>query len=294
MLFLTARDALPDRISGFTAGGDDYVTKPFSFAEVVARLRALLRRGRRRRRRVESGGLRLDPVDACGLAPARRRSRSRRPSSGCSPRSSAGPGEAVPAARADPNRRGRTARIVRDNTLDTYLGAAAHASWRRCPARRLDHNRARRRLHARVSAYRSWRGVRGRLLLVVLAAVVVAIAATIFGFNRLFTDSSTRDANALVRGRAASALTGVQVVNGKVRVREVSADAELDGLVWVFSSGRVIEKPRAEQAVDLAARQLAGATVSPSRRRRCRHPPLRGTDRERRSAARHARGRGSP
>jgi hypothetical protein len=105
-----------------------------------------------------------------------------------------------------------------------------------------------------VSAHRSWRGVRGRLLLVVLAAVVVAIAATIFGFNRLFTASSTRDANALVRGRAASALAGVQVVNGKVRVREVSADAELDGLVWVFSGGQVIEKPRAEQPVDLAAR----------------------------------------
>jgi signal transduction histidine kinase len=112
-----------------------------------------------------------------------------------------------------------------------------------------------------VSAHRSWRGVRGRLLLVVLAAVVVAIAATIFGFNRLFTASSTRDANALVRGRAASALAGVQVVNGKVRVREVSADAELDGLVWVFSGGQVIEKPRAEQPVDLAARQLAGTTA---------------------------------
>ena len=51
-------------------------------------------------------------------------------------------------------------------------------------------------------------------------------------------------------------------MNGKVRVREVSADAELDGLVWVFSNGRVIEKPRAEQAVDLAARQLAGARLA--------------------------------
>jgi two-component system, OmpR family, response regulator len=38
VLFLTARDALPDRLSGFDAGGDDYVTKPFVFAEVVARL----------------------------------------------------------------------------------------------------------------------------------------------------------------------------------------------------------------------------------------------------------------
>jgi DNA-binding response OmpR family regulator len=44
VLFLTARDAMPDRLSGFSAGGDDYVTKPFHFDEVVARLRALLRR----------------------------------------------------------------------------------------------------------------------------------------------------------------------------------------------------------------------------------------------------------
>ena len=44
VLFLTARDALTDRLSGFTVGGDDYVTKPFDIEEVVARLHALLRR----------------------------------------------------------------------------------------------------------------------------------------------------------------------------------------------------------------------------------------------------------
>jgi len=44
VLFLTARDAVEDRIAGITAGGDDYVTKPFSLEEVVARLRGLLRR----------------------------------------------------------------------------------------------------------------------------------------------------------------------------------------------------------------------------------------------------------
>jgi two-component system OmpR family response regulator len=44
VLFLTARDSVEDRIAGLTAGGDDYVTKPFSLEEVVARLRALLRR----------------------------------------------------------------------------------------------------------------------------------------------------------------------------------------------------------------------------------------------------------
>lgn len=61
LIFLTARDAPPDRISGFGAGGDDYLTKPFEFAELVARLNALLRRSRRDPADVV-GDLRLDPL----------------------------------------------------------------------------------------------------------------------------------------------------------------------------------------------------------------------------------------
>ncbi|TCO49285.1 response regulator receiver domain-containing protein [Kribbella antiqua] len=44
ILFLTARDSVEDRVAGLTAGGDDYVTKPFSLEEVVARIRLQLRR----------------------------------------------------------------------------------------------------------------------------------------------------------------------------------------------------------------------------------------------------------
>ena len=44
ILFLTARDATEDKITGLTVGGDDYVTKPFSLDEIVARIRAILRR----------------------------------------------------------------------------------------------------------------------------------------------------------------------------------------------------------------------------------------------------------
>lgn len=44
VLFLTARDAVEDRIAGLTAGGDDYITKPFSLGEVIARIHAVLRR----------------------------------------------------------------------------------------------------------------------------------------------------------------------------------------------------------------------------------------------------------
>ncbi|MCB0867474.1 MAG: response regulator transcription factor [Solirubrobacterales bacterium] len=68
VLFLTARDSGPDRVSGFSVGGDDYLTKPFVFAELVARLRVLERRAGHTDRSV-SGDLRLDPVRhvlACG------------------------------------------------------------------------------------------------------------------------------------------------------------------------------------------------------------------------------------
>ncbi|MDQ3994461.1 MAG: response regulator transcription factor, partial [Actinomycetota bacterium] len=61
VLMLTARDAVEDRVSGLDAGADDYLTKPFSFAELLARLRALARRPPLERPAVlEAGELRLD------------------------------------------------------------------------------------------------------------------------------------------------------------------------------------------------------------------------------------------
>ena len=63
VLMLTARDAVGDRVAGLDAGADDYLTKPFSLAELRARLRALVRRGARERPTVlEVGDLRLDPA----------------------------------------------------------------------------------------------------------------------------------------------------------------------------------------------------------------------------------------
>lgn len=63
VLMLTARDAVADRVRGLDAGADDYLAKPFSFTELAARIRALIRRGAHERPAVlQVGDLRLDPA----------------------------------------------------------------------------------------------------------------------------------------------------------------------------------------------------------------------------------------
>jgi two-component system OmpR family response regulator len=63
ILMLTARDAVRDRVAGLDEGADDYLTKPFSYAELLARLRALVRRGAvERPTALRVGDLRLDPA----------------------------------------------------------------------------------------------------------------------------------------------------------------------------------------------------------------------------------------
>jgi two-component system OmpR family response regulator len=63
VLFLTARDAVEDRVRGLDAGGDDYLVKPFAFSELLARLRALTRRGTVERPAVlQVGDLEIDPA----------------------------------------------------------------------------------------------------------------------------------------------------------------------------------------------------------------------------------------
>jgi two-component system OmpR family response regulator len=63
ILMLTARDAVRDRVTGLDRGADDYLVKPFSYAELLARLRALVRRGHAERpTEIRVGDLRLDPA----------------------------------------------------------------------------------------------------------------------------------------------------------------------------------------------------------------------------------------
>jgi two-component system OmpR family response regulator len=63
VVMLTARDSVDDRVAGLDSGADDYLVKPFAFAELLARLRALARRGKPERPSVlEVAGLRLDPA----------------------------------------------------------------------------------------------------------------------------------------------------------------------------------------------------------------------------------------
>ena len=118
VIFLTARDTLPDRLSGFAAGGDDYLTEPFAFAELVARLHALTKRGGNDLG-AQVGELRLDPgthAASCGgetvdLTPTEFRILARLASR---------PGDAVRRRQlveaAWPH-----GAIVHDNTLDVYI-----------------------------------------------------------------------------------------------------------------------------------------------------------------------------
>ena len=119
VIFLTARDALPDRLAGFAAGGDDYLTKPFAFAELVARLRALIKRAGGDPV-VDAGGLRLDPAThaaSCGgervdVTPTEFRILA----------SLAGAGGEVVRRQALVSAAWPDGAIVHDNTLDAYIG----------------------------------------------------------------------------------------------------------------------------------------------------------------------------
>jgi two-component system OmpR family response regulator len=119
VLFLTARGALTDRLSGFHAGGDDYLVKPFAFKELVVRLRALIRRGAEPAEPPDEDRLRLDPArhsvavegDDVALTPTEYRLLA---ALAARPREVVRRAELVAAGWPD-------GAIVHDNTLDAYV-----------------------------------------------------------------------------------------------------------------------------------------------------------------------------
>jgi DNA-binding response OmpR family regulator len=118
VLFLTARDAITDRLAGFSAGGDDYLTKPYHFDELVARLRAVLRRAGADPAQT-IGTLRLDPLSHAvtngdrqvALTPTEFRLLA----------ALAAPGGAVVRRRELVRAAWPEGAIVHDNTLDQYV-----------------------------------------------------------------------------------------------------------------------------------------------------------------------------
>lgn len=119
VLFLTARDAVVDRISGFNAGGDDYLTKPFALGELLVRVQALMRRAGAPSSPAPAAALRLDPA-ALRLHVGDR-------SAELTPTEFRLLAALAAATGAVVRRRALTAAawpdgaIVHDNTLDTYL-----------------------------------------------------------------------------------------------------------------------------------------------------------------------------
>jgi two-component system, OmpR family, response regulator len=119
VLFLSARDALADRLSGFHVGGDDYLTKPFALAELIVRVQALLRRGATGAAAPSGEDLRLDPA-AHALRNGERITRLTPTEFRILAALTSRPGEVV-------RRRELTAAawpdgaIVHANTLDTYM-----------------------------------------------------------------------------------------------------------------------------------------------------------------------------
>ena len=101
-------------------------------------------------------------------------------------------------------------------------------------------------------------GIRGRLLLVVVATVAVAVAAFIVGFNLILADSLDTSSKVLLRSRAASEAALLKFADGRLVIADASDRGRPAANVWVFASRRVLEQPRAGRAIEAAARSLVG------------------------------------
>ncbi len=105
---------------------------------------------------------------------------------------------------------------------------------------------------------RPLRDVRTRLLLIVVVALALALGAATIGFNILLARSTSRDANAFLRARAAAELGMISVVHGRLRVAEPTDDTLGSSRVWIFRGTQLIEAPKVHVETASAAQSLAG------------------------------------
>ena len=101
------------------------------------------------------------------------------------------------------------------------------------------------------------RGVRVRLLTTVVVSVAVALALMTLGFNILLARSLSRDADAVVKTRAATEAASVDLVNDRLVGPDQPDTGGLETQAWVFKAGRALERPRVSAALDHAALSAA-------------------------------------
>ena len=255
VLFLTARDALVDRLAGFEAGGDDYLTKPFSLDELVARLRALIRRaGRPAPSRV--GGVELDPAThamRCAGEQARLT-----PDRVPHPRGALRPaGRGRAAARAGAGRLAARRDRQRQHPRRVHRAPAAQAA-RRCRARR------------RSRPCTAWGTRSGE------ARPAAGTARAPAAGDRRGRRRGAGPAGRGVQRRARAGLSPTTPTrsSGRAPQAELATLTVIDGGVavptpigrspastrptWVFAGGRPLEAPPPDARIDAAARALAG------------------------------------
>jgi len=102
------------------------------------------------------------------------------------------------------------------------------------------------------------RALRTRLLVVVLVGALATLAALTAGFNLFLDHRLGRDADNLLRTRAAAELATLSTVNGRLRVGEAPDAAALDSQVWLYAGRRALERPRASTRDQAVADSLAG------------------------------------
>jgi signal transduction histidine kinase len=102
-------------------------------------------------------------------------------------------------------------------------------------------------------------GLRRRLFLVVVLAVGVAIAALVAAFNVILAQTLDQNASDLARSRAAAEIATLDVAGGRLQVGAAPDDRAADASTWVYSEGRVLERPRTGSVVNAIAKRLAGS-----------------------------------